>query len=341
MRPGPDDSSGGEAMIEYQRIIIDGVEVQHGCIDTSAKFRELTNGIDLKGKRVLDVGCREGFMCYLAWQAGAGSVVGIDVDVLAIHEAEEIKARHYPDAPITFSTRRAMSVSGEYDVTIVSATLHYIPNIDAALKQISRVTKEALVLDAWVDPSPSEVPQITLASRADGSYWVPNKPALSYFLSKYFQEVHFRGKAISPDDSPREIIQCYQPTPPPIKAVLVFGESGTGKSVYAQQLVALQGYSRIELDHVFFAWFHTHGGLFNVALLAPLVRGDLRETVLLERQRIIMKGLQSAQNKDIVIEGYDMIFEDEREMIKESLRTMGWRTIEEVHLTTKWPRKTT
>jgi SAM-dependent methyltransferase len=47
---------------------------------TDLSLRQL-HGLDLKGRRVLDVGCRDGLFCFEAERQGAAEVIGIDNDV--------------------------------------------------------------------------------------------------------------------------------------------------------------------------------------------------------------------------------------------------------------------
>ena len=65
----------------------------------------------------------------------------------------------------------------------------------------------------------------------------------------------------------------------------------------------------------------------------------MRATVLEERKAIILPALSNNKNRDVVIEGYDLTFDDEREMVKELLTNMGWASIEEGHLPGKWPKE--
>src|SRR5215208_4426819 len=62
-----------------------------GSSDSAGKLAALQMPADLEGKRVLDIGCNEGFFAIEAKNRGAAEVIGIDGDGAAIERAH---ARH-------------------------------------------------------------------------------------------------------------------------------------------------------------------------------------------------------------------------------------------------------
>jgi SAM-dependent methyltransferase len=86
------------------------------------------------GERILDVGCGDGALTERLVQAGA-VVVGIDPspDFVAAALARGIDARQI-DA-------QALPFDGEFDAVFSNAVLHWVPDLDAALRGIRRALK--------------------------------------------------------------------------------------------------------------------------------------------------------------------------------------------------------
>jgi len=86
------------------------------------------------GERILDVGCGDGALTEKLGQAGA-RVVGIDPapDFVAAAVARGIDAREL-DA-------QALPFEHEFDAVFTNAVLHWIPDLDAALRGVHRALK--------------------------------------------------------------------------------------------------------------------------------------------------------------------------------------------------------
>ena len=86
------------------------------------------------GERILDVGCGDGALTHKIGQAGA-TVIGADPapDFVAAAIARGIDARQL-DA-------QALPFEREFDAVFTNAVLHWIPDLDAALRGIHRALK--------------------------------------------------------------------------------------------------------------------------------------------------------------------------------------------------------
>lgn len=310
---------------EYQRLVFNGKVIQNGHINTQEKFKQLTAGVDLRNKTVLDIGCRSGAMCYEAILANARHVRGIDIDPHMINNAQKLKKRYYPSAPVVYAPQAAKTISGLYDIVIMSAVFHYIADIEPVLTQVARVTREVFLVDTWVVDKGDE-PQQFLVDRFDRQYWVPNIPAVKQILSKHFGHVKNLGETLSPDNSLRIAWQCRKPKPKPLSAIIIGGCGGAGKSTFAGLMSIVDNYRHIPLDQVFFQWYlKNSGNLFSIAYMSELIRGLHSGDIVNERMEILKWILEQCINRDVVIEGVDASFE--HSVIASVLYPMGWKHV--------------
>jgi SAM-dependent methyltransferase len=92
---------------------------------------------DLKGTRVLDLGCGFGWFCRWARAAGATRVVGFDVSEKMLERARADTA----DAAISYAhedMERLKLERGTFDLVYSSLALHYVENLRGLLDQIHR-----------------------------------------------------------------------------------------------------------------------------------------------------------------------------------------------------------
>lgn len=313
----------------YQRLVFNGQVVCEGQIDTPAKFLALTKGADLRGKRVLDVGCHHGMMSHLAALAGAARVAGIDIEPEFVRRAEELRRKYYPGLPVGFRVDRADHVAGVYDVAIASAVLHHDIWFEPALRQLARVARECLIFDVPMELDFDGRP--ALVSDGEGHFF-PNRAAIEAMAGRHFGRIVELDEMPSPGESRRFGFRCEAPQPAPLRAVLISGPGGSGKSTRAKEL-KVQGFRHVELDRVFLDYRLTDAQRFvSVQYMAELARGKRWSEVLAYRLSRIARWLDFYLGHDVVVEGYDLNFDDEREGIKNLLRQRGWHEIQEVRL---------
>src|SRR5438270_12738491 len=90
--------------------------------DSNRKLQRIRLPEDLRGKRVLDIGCCEGFFWAAARERGASRVIGIDLDENALRFAVnkygphgiEFEKRHWRDLP-----------EGPFDIVLWLSAMHY------------------------------------------------------------------------------------------------------------------------------------------------------------------------------------------------------------------------
>lgn len=92
---------------------------------------------DLRGKKVLDLGCGFGWHCRYAREQGATSVIGVDLSANMLERAASmtddphILYRRLAIEDIDFSER-------EFDVVLSSLAMHYIEDFDAISRTVNR-----------------------------------------------------------------------------------------------------------------------------------------------------------------------------------------------------------
>jgi ribosomal protein L11 methyltransferase len=96
-----------------------GLAFGTGTHETTALCLEWLAGLDLTGKRVLDVGCGSGILSIAALKLGAASADGIDIDQQAITASRKNAADNGVSARLRLSTDLA-DFHGEYDLVIAN-----------------------------------------------------------------------------------------------------------------------------------------------------------------------------------------------------------------------------
>ncbi len=90
---------------------------------------------DLKGKRVLDLGCGFGWHCRYAVEQGAAAVTGLDVSENMLSEARRLSA----GMPITYireELEKASFPAGGFDVALSSLVFHYLELFPPMAEQV-------------------------------------------------------------------------------------------------------------------------------------------------------------------------------------------------------------
>jgi SAM-dependent methyltransferase len=108
--------------------------------------------VDWTGKRVVDVGCGTGDMCWLVANAGARAVVGIDYAEAAIDEA----IRKHAAPNLTFICGDVKDIEGNFDVIVSNGTLEHMDSPFATLQMLKGLLNPggSLILTCpnWLNP---------------------------------------------------------------------------------------------------------------------------------------------------------------------------------------------
>lgn len=95
---------------------------------------------DIKGAKVLDLGCGFGWICRWAREAGAEQVLGIDVSSNMLAKAQEFPI----DPAITYLQADMETLELDpftFDVVLSSLAMHYLKNLPALVSQVYKRLK--------------------------------------------------------------------------------------------------------------------------------------------------------------------------------------------------------
>lgn len=190
------------------RIPVGGGVVTPGVEDTPHQLELLQIPSDLTGRRVLDIGCSDGFYAFTCEERGAAEVVAIDDESSTHHEHNGFRvAAELRDSAARYLLRDVEDldpeVDGEFDVVLFINVLYHLQNPMRALQRIAAVTRPGglLVLKTYfrtdvrvwvrgrclgfdVDPRPKWwfFPDRELGGDPT-NWWAPNRRGLDGMLA--------------------------------------------------------------------------------------------------------------------------------------------------------------
>lgn len=140
----------------------------------------LTNGIDLKGKTLLDIGCMSGGMSKWFEEQGA-KVYGIEPDLRSYAQAKLVKevfglkVELFPSDIHGFSSK-ALS----FDFVAFAGVYYHLQNPVQALQEAWDVADTALLIEGQIIPGDKPIAEFILGEyNGDGSnWWFPTIPCL-------------------------------------------------------------------------------------------------------------------------------------------------------------------
>jgi tRNA (mo5U34)-methyltransferase len=112
-------------------------------------------GGSLHGRRVLDVACNCGGFSVEAAKRGAEYVLGFDIVMHYIEQANLIKRAlklEQVDFKLMGIDEIAVSTVGQFDITFCFGILYHLENPVLAMKRLSSVTQHAMLVDTDLEP---------------------------------------------------------------------------------------------------------------------------------------------------------------------------------------------
>jgi len=151
----------GQNWLSYSRAALDEEKVA----EARAAFRALTDGIELNGKRFLDIGFGQGLALFLAGEAGA-QAFGLDLDPLCA-KALDTTARFFPAVArpqiaigsiLDEATVRRLQEIGPFDVVHSWGVLHHTGAMTIAFQNAAALVRSggwlilAIYNKHWTSP---------------------------------------------------------------------------------------------------------------------------------------------------------------------------------------------
>lgn len=154
------------------------------------KWERIAPHLELNGKRVLDVGCGNGYHMWRMWQAGAQMVIGVDPNLLFMTQFEVM--RHYlPDAPVwqlPFTLEELPEPTGGFDSVFSMGVLYHrrspldhLLQLKACLRPGGELILETLVIEG--DAQQCLIPEDRYAQMRN-VWFLPSIAMLERFLQR-------------------------------------------------------------------------------------------------------------------------------------------------------------
>jgi len=158
-----------------------------------SRVKEYIDIINLKGKRVLDVGCGEGFFSLKLATMGAMEVVAVDADELRIKKAKyvaEILETSNIDYKVANIFDIQMKNSGHFDFALCMGFLHRIPYPYEAIQKLREGNFDSPIMKYCGGKSKD-------SNQYSGLYWLPSTQCVLDIL----KDLGFRHNLVI-DNSP-------------------------------------------------------------------------------------------------------------------------------------------
>ena len=171
--------------LPYDITTADVEQVSHGKNMVKwSRIETFINTIDIKGKRVFDVGCNEGFFSLKLKESGAKEVVGVDADELRIKKAKFV-SEALETSNISYEIvdifDKSIEKYGHFDFVLCMGFLHRVPYPYKAIQQLAKISDT--ILFEWKSLKEGDFNSPIMkfcggvskdSNKYSGLYWLPS-----------------------------------------------------------------------------------------------------------------------------------------------------------------------
>jgi tRNA (mo5U34)-methyltransferase len=160
------------------------------------KWQRIAPHLDLRGRRVLDVGCGNGYYMWRMWAAGAAMVIGVDPNLLFMTQFEAVR-KYLLDAPVwqlPFTLEDLPEPTEGFDTVFSMGVLYHrrspidhLLQLRACLRPAGELVLETLVVEG--DETTCLIPEDRYAQMRN-VWFLPSVAMLERFVRRAgFREV--------------------------------------------------------------------------------------------------------------------------------------------------------
>lgn len=163
--------------------------------------RRALEGVDFRGKKVLDIGCNDGLWSFEAERLGAAEVYSTDL-VSQVHPRRDpcyrlahklrgSRAHYFPDVSVFDVERLGVR---DFDIVLYLGVYYHLRDPLLSFSRLRRVMKDdaLLIVEGHVSADPEPIARFYYRKHLGGdrsNWWVPSVPCLRQWVESSFFEV--------------------------------------------------------------------------------------------------------------------------------------------------------
>jgi SAM-dependent methyltransferase len=217
-----------------------------GASKSADKLAALRMPKDLTGKRVLDLGCNQGYFSLEAKRRGAAEVIGIDANRAHIPLAKE--RAQAEGLEVDFRHGNMLDLAeGMFDLVLSLSAIYYLDSPAELLRRVrEKLTPDGLlILELGVDRSRGEMTAVRALRSRDERCFPTERLLREVWLDGYSTRLIGASVPQAGDPIPRIVYHCTKAL---TNVILIGGEGRSGKSTLAMQLSP--NHPIVSVDHL-------------------------------------------------------------------------------------------
>ena len=207
-----------------------------GASRSHEKLAAIKMPSNLSGKRVLDLGCNEGFFSLEAKRRGAAEVIGVERNTKHLPAARQRASAEGLD--VDFREGNMLDLAeGQFDLVLLLSAIYYLDSPADVLRRIrEKLTRGGiLILELGVDMKARQHGIVRALRSRDERCFPTESLLLDVWLQGYAARKVGPSVKQAGDPIPRFVYHCRRAL---TNVLLIGGKGGSGKSTLAHQLGA-------------------------------------------------------------------------------------------------------